>query len=219
MLIIFWRVIFRFLPDFIKDWDFKRLIGLNSICYISWGFFTLFWGIHNIPEKVIKGELDKFLARPMSIMVGLIGEGIRLEAVYEIFTGIVSLVMITVYYNIRPSLIDIFLGLSALIIGTTVVILVHGTVSLLSLWIGRMEHFQSVIDGFDDFQKYPLEFFPGKIHFFLLYILPLYFPGAFATKLYFGMKIPVWHYVSLLGVLIFWTLAFSLTYKYSKKKI
>lgn len=218
LLIVFWKVLFQHLPESLGDWDFYSLCILNSICYISWGIFVFFWGIHQIPQKVFRGEIDKFLSRPMPVLLGLFGEGLNFTAVYEILAGFLSLLLFTFWQQDFPNILQAFLFLVALIGGTLAVVLVHGCISLLSFWFGKISFVQSFIDDLDDFQKYPISFYPAKIQYFLIFILPIYFPGSFAAKIYLGLAIPNWHWVAFGVCLLVWSIIFMVLYKACLRK-
>ena len=213
VLVIFWKALFRYLPQGMNVWDFPRLCVLNSVCYISWGLFVLFWGLHQIPQKVINGEVDKYLSRPMSPLTGFLGEGIYLECIYEILSGIISIVLIVVYYSINISFINIIQFSVVIFLSTLVIVLIHGCLSLLAFWFGKIDSLQSILDDLDNFQKYPLVFFPKNIKLFLIFVVPLYFPGSFSTKILLGIPVPSWHWGALIACFIFWGGVFFIMYK------
>ena len=163
-----------------------------------------FWGLHQIPGKVVEGQLDRFLSRPISPLVGLLGEEIHLEALYEIVAGVFSLVLVCAVYSLWPDFGDLLAALAALVAGTLILVLVHGVISLSSFWFGRLEALQSIVDEMDDFQKYPLSFYPRNFRWFLIFVLPLYFPGAFAAKLYLGMEVEarMWLFLGCLALFL-----------------
>lgn len=218
VLVVFWKVLFSFLPKSIGEWSFSQLCILNSLCYISWGFFVFFWGLHQIPQKVIGGTLDKFLARPISPLVGLLGEEIHLEGIYEIIAGISGICLFSWNYGFRPSFGQVFFSFLALIFGTLILVFLHGVISLGSFWFGRVDNLRNIIDTMDEFQKYPLTFYPKSFHFFLMFLVPLYFPGSFAARIYLGMPIPSLHWVFFLLSFLFWAGLFVIVYSQCLKR-
>lgn len=218
ILVIFWKVLFQFLPTNIGEWDFPKLCILNSICYISWGFFVFFWGFHQIPQKVVSGGLDKFLTRPISPILGLLGEEIHLEAIYEILAGFIGLFLFSWYYSLLPNLPHFLISLAVLLLGTINIVLFHGAISLSSFWFGKIDSLQHIVDTMDEFQKYPLSFFPRGLHWFLMFMLPLYFPGAFAAKIYLGYSLPLTHWVAFAGSLLIWFGIFFILYNQCLKR-
>lgn len=213
VLIIFWQALFQYLPAQIGIWDFPKLCILNSICYISWGIFVFFWGLHQIPQKVISGELDKFLARPISPLLGLIGEEIRFIALYEIIAGIISATIFSYYYEIPITLVKTAFASACLLLGTLIMVLVHGCISLSSFWFGRIDSLQQIIDSMDEFQKYPLSFYPKNFRWFLFFVIPLYFPGSLTAQVFLDMPIPAIEWVFFAFAFCFWLAAFLLLYR------
>lgn len=213
VLVIFWKALFQFLPQGIGDWDFPKLCLLNSICYLSWGTFVFFWGLYQIPKKVISGDLDKFLARPISPLIGLLGEGIHLEGIYEMLSGLIGLIAISWYYSLIPTASQVALSLFAMMLGTLALVFLHGVISISSFWVGRIDSLRQIIDSLDEFQKYPLSFYPMNIRWVLMIIVPLYFPGSFAASLYLGIVVPLWHWAALLMTVLFWGGLFCVLYQ------
>ena len=213
----FWWIMFKHLPKSIGEWNFYDLCLLNSLCYISWGIFTIFWGFHLIPDKIINGQMDKFLCRPMSPLIGLIGEGFYPSAIYEIISGL-GLVIFFMHLSEQAfSLKLIFLSSLAILMGTYCVILFHAIIALLSLWLGRINILQSMLHELDEFQRYPSNFFPKKISMLLKVGIPLYFPGTFACSILLEKHILPYDWILLIGLCCIFTLLFIFIYSESLK--
>lgn len=212
VLVVFWKVVFRFLPERLGDWDFPRLCILNSMCYVSWGIFVFLWGLYQIPVKVVSGDLDKYLSRPISPLIGVIGEEIRLEGVYEVTAGIFGVVLFTLTYQLYPTFLHCIECIFAILMGTITLAFLHGSISLAAFWIGRVDSMRYIVDSMDEFQKYPISLFPTGLKFVLMSIVPLYFPGTFAAQIYLGHQPPLWHWVLFGAITLGWSCLFAALY-------
>ncbi|MBI3534247.1 MAG: ABC-2 family transporter protein [Deltaproteobacteria bacterium] len=213
VLIVFWKTLFQFLPVSIGVWNFPRLCILNSFCYISWGVFVFFWGMHRIPEKVVAGQLDKFLSRPIHPLLGLVGEELNLIGVYEVIAGLAALITICIHYAIYPNFVGVLLSTVALVLGTLGIVIVHGVVSLFSFWLGRVDAIQGVLDHFDEFQRYPIDFYSSWLQKILKYIVPIYFPGTFAARIFLNLTVHWSEWLLLFIVLSVWVGIFIFLYR------
>jgi ABC-2 type transport system permease protein len=212
ILFFFWNTVLASQSK-ILGWSIGELCFLNSLAYISWGLFVVFWGFRTIPDKVRSGAIDKYLMRPVSPLIAVLGEEIHLTGLYEVFAGCLAMWICIIAFNLKIQLIGIFGALVALFLGTFTILVIHGCVSLLGFWFGRVSAIQKIVDQMDEFQRYPIQFFGGSAQKLLIFVMPVYFPGTLAASSLLGKPALENAFAFLVAVCIFWIAVFILLYR------
>lgn len=196
IILVFWKTIFQYI-NVLKDWNFPELAILNAMCYISWGIFILFNGFYALPRKVLRGALDKYLCRPINPLIGLIGEEFRLEAFYQIFAGILIIILVVIAYQLNISPINFLIGIIFMSSATLIIVLIHGVIALSSFWLGKITALQQFLDDFDEFQRYPVNFFPSTLRIFLTFIFPVALAGSYPVSIMLDKTTNWWPWVAV----------------------
>lgn len=190
MSIFFIKVLYINIPD-IAGWSFHQMLVLfaNSqlLFYIH---YTLFGSIRYLSQHIIKGDLDKFLTKPLSAFFTVSIDDLNLVEMIPSF-----IIPIFIYIYALPNL-EIFPGnylisLASLIISLIIYFLVYQAIGLLSFWYSELTHVINWFDYLRDNMKYPADIFPKSIRMIIFTIIPIgimaYAPTVF---LLFGFH---WH--------------------------
>ncbi len=173
----FWKSIFA-AQGSIPGWDIPSLLILFAFQQIFLSFFLSFAaGSYEMEKAIMRGDIDKYLSRPIQPWFALLGEnsfagiggfitGMGVLAIAHfalgipIFTLLFPLLIIMVFL---AALISTFFGL---------------TMGSLAFWFGRTRLFDFITDAFWEFDSYPITLFPGYIQTLTAFTLPFLFATA-----------------------------------------
>jgi ABC-type uncharacterized transport system permease subunit len=147
------------------------LLGAFAGLYISLnGFFSGCWYLSG---KILEGELDKYLARPVNPYFAIMAECLQVD---ELIRGLLSFALL---FGIYASQADHRISLPALaaaafifICGTLSLVFMKSVVSLLTVWYGDLGAFKMLLH-FEDlqFEKYPTTLYGKAVSRVFNYVL------------------------------------------------
>lgn len=183
----FWVLTQKF--DQLGGWDFKELTLLYSLNLLTYAVSgTLFWySIYFLEEKILSGELDRYLVRPRGVIVQL-----ACQQFGYTFLGQVGVVLLFLIPNLTQ-LADHFdlakgLYLVAALAGGILLqasgVILTGALSfriLRSREVGQIFYY-----NLREFINYPLNMFPGLVKTTLTFALPWAFINYYPALLILG---------------------------------
>lgn len=145
-----------------------------------------------MPERILNGEVDKYLVRPVNVMIALLFENV--SVFYLLQQMLVSAVIMGVIIIKFDIVITLTRGLAAafvLVAGILVIQFIIGIITFLTFWLGRIENLRNLFMSVMEVREYPLSVYPKSIQTLLTYFLPVsfsaYYPAAEEgnSRLYF----------------------------------
>lgn len=174
-VIIFWYSLMGHINS-LGGWTFAELAMLSAITLMGEGLGGIFFGFRDLPGKIIGGELDKYLTRPVNTLYAVLFE--QLSIIYFIQQFLLSSILIMIIkinYNLSFSFYNIALSFIVLLLGVLIFNFIYGTITFLAFWFGRLDVFRGLILGLTESKQYPLNIFPKKMQSILTYIIPIAF--------------------------------------------
>jgi ABC-2 type transport system permease protein len=174
IFITFWMSVMNHSPGPLGQWSFPELSILTASTLIAGALMQWSSGLVQLPAKVIRGDLDRYLCRPVSPLFALLAEEVNaLESFYQLASALLLLGSICIYYQVPVTLGAAAASLGLLFIGTLVVLLVQACVGLLSFWYGEVSRLNRMLLLTREFERYPLDLFPLWIQGTLTWIVPI----------------------------------------------
>jgi len=164
-------------------WEVVFLYGLKQLVVAIYAFF--FDNAGNLDFKVINGELDRILIRPLNPLFHLFAEGASLmKGFSSIILGPFFLVIASYKLGLDWTVIDFLMLLLSVLGGVGVLTGVSLSFSSIAFWTMKSAFILDFIFVFrEEFLNYPLNIYGKGIQFMLSFILPLafinYFPSCF----------------------------------------
>lgn len=171
-ILIFWNVLLRHIHTF-GDWTFPELALFSGVTFLGESLGGIFFGFRDLPQRILNGDLDKFLVRPINTLFAVLFE--RVSIVYFLEQFIASILLIGIIFtnfSLTFSLSGFILGSMTLMFGVIIYHLIYGIITFLAFWVGRIGVFRAIIFGLTDAKQYPLTIFPANVRFFLTYLIP-----------------------------------------------
>lgn len=209
LFLIFWKSILTLSNGHLGHWTLPELIVFSSFSLFSNAISLWFYGLLTLHDKVLHGQLDKYLCRPISPLFGLLAEEIRAFAsLQQALAGFLIALPVALLYRLEVHLFDAILAAILLLLGSLTLVLIQGCVALLSFWLGDVSRMQSFLGLMGDFEKYPIDFFPLGLRRFLTWIIPIGMASTLPTLALFGKLPQAWAYLlGAVGLALIWALA------------
>jgi len=181
--LIFLYIIHTTVPN-LNGWSTDELLLLYSLFLFNKGlagFFTN--GLYDIEYYIKKGELDRYLIRPVSPLTQILMGNVDFTQIVNIVAGIGLLIYtipsLNVILNVKTCLIFTTFTLISLVLFFSIKLL---TMSI-AFWTLTSFPLTIAVENLSDFSKYPINIFPQEIKFILIFILPWafisYYPAAY----------------------------------------
>jgi ABC-2 type transport system permease protein len=186
--LVFWRAVAGAVGSF-GGWTMPELALFTAVSYLpalNWLFWN-FWNRASFSDKVLRGDLDKYLARPVHPLFTLAAEDVHVALFLKyLVRPLVMAWVIIRKYNLPvtvPSFVGGYLLLSA---GQLILRIMRATASLVAFKHGDVSGLQSLLFQFAALGSYPVTAFPQALRFFLGYVLPAAFTATYPTLFMLG---------------------------------
>ncbi len=133
VFMMFWYVIFQKIPS-INGWTFAGSMLMLGYVELAQVFWSMLFESYDIPEKIVVGELDSYLARPIAILPSLWARGSDISAV-------MNLIPASIYFYLALQeipLANFMVGLIYAFAGFAILGSIELSLASLSFWFGRV---------------------------------------------------------------------------------
>ena len=169
---------------------------MYNLVDISTQFF--FRGVYFFRQKVVSGEFDFYLAKPMNPLF-------RIMAGYTDFLDLVTLAALAVYgawfagqSSIRPDPMTAILLLIMLAVSFLIALAIHIIVVAIGVITTEVDHSIMVYRDLTSMARVPLEVYSQPVRIFLTYLIPIGFMITAPAKTLLGLLTPPTFLFSLL---------------------
>lgn len=158
----------------LNGWTFEQMAFLYGFCLLPKSIDHVFtdniWMISN--GYIIKGQLDKYLIKPINPLFQIISEHLQYEGLGETILGL----FLIIYYGPKQGIIWNANNIIPLIICLIASIFLFTSIKLifssLAFWTGRSIRLLTGIYDLSNFTKYPITIFNDVVKVLLTYIIP-----------------------------------------------
>ncbi len=161
-----------------QGWSYSDLIlllGFGQI-YVYFTYMIYDLGMSSIPKKIINGEFDRMLTKPINIKFLSSFESIAVSQLIPMIVTVVPLLLYGLNGRGNLSTLNIFLAFGLCFLG--IVAFYFLSLALIGLTF-FIENAQSLKDFLtqrtSDLSRIPVTFFPKLVQYSLTYIIPLAF--------------------------------------------
>jgi ABC-2 type transport system permease protein len=211
-LIFLWLIYAR-IPT-IQGWSFSEVLFIYGMTFFTEGITSLLIeGFWMLGRMVHRGELDRYLVRPVPLPVQILGSAVGLHGIGTTLLGAALIVQAlgsaTVLWTPARIAAALVLLISAIVIRCAIVIVPNAIV----FWAPGVNSSVAVsVAEFGDFAKYPISIYGLALQALVTLVVPFAFISFFpATALFdkpdgarWGLLVPVVAVYSLLVTLVVW---------------
>jgi ABC-2 type transport system permease protein len=212
IFIIFWRSILSFTSESLGEWTFPELAILSAFSLLATAIMQWFVGLTTLSRKVLRGEVDKYLCKPVSPLLALLAEEMRgLASLQQVVSAGAILGGIAAYYDVPMTPASAVWSLLVLVVGCVVVVLIQGTIAMLAFWLGDVSRIQSLFMISGELERYPLTLFPSWLQQMMTWIIPIGLISTFPVLVLLGRVEMAASYLLIgISLLVVWGSIFSL---------
>ena len=135
---------------------------------------------------VRKGDFDKYLTRPISPLLHVIMEFIQFDALGELLTGIVLVIVASVKLSIQYTFTKVVLMLVAMLFGTLIFTSIKIACSAIAFKIKQSGSILQIFYMTSDFARYPVTIYNEVVKNIVTYIIPFaftaYYPASYILR-------------------------------------
>lgn len=174
IFILFWKAIVIHTTDALGDWSFSDLVVLSSFTLVASAMMQWFVGLLRLSNKVVRGEVDKYLCKPVSPLFALLAEEMNgLGALQQMASAVFIFTAVCLWFDVTVTLPNLLASLFLLFLGGAAVLLIQAILSMLAFWFGDVSRLNTLFMMTGEFERYPLTLFPGWLRGFLTWIVPI----------------------------------------------
>lgn len=198
---LFLWVVFSRIPD-IQGWGLWEVAFMYAAIYVSEGVGSLFFeGTWRMLRLINMGELDRYLVRPVPLVLQIFCTGIGMNGLGNIVIGgsiiVMSLTRMDITWNAQHVALAFLLFVSAM----TTRVAINLAANCSGFWIRSSGNaFPIMIHNLGEFAKYPITIFSQGLQLFISLVVPFAFVSFFPAAAIFS-KAP-WSYWGWLGPLV-----------------
>lgn len=205
--VMFLFLVFKEIPS-IDGWYFNEILLMYGFAQLPRGidhFFTdNLWAV--AWNKVICGEFDRYMVRPINLLFQVISEKLQTDAIGEILVGSV-LIIISIRNNVVSFSIEKwFAFIFSIVIGSILYTAIKLIFSSLAFWLQRSGTFLYTVYQTADFSKYPIQIYSKSIKFIISWIIPFAFVSYFPVSYFLGKN----SFMATIGIEFIITIVFSI---------
>ncbi|MFQ3547460.1 MAG: ABC-2 family transporter protein [Termitinemataceae bacterium] len=181
--LVFIFIIFRNIP-MLDGWTVDQIVFIYGFSLIPRGLDHFYadnlWKVAYF--LIRRGEFDKYLTRPIDPLHHVLLEGFEVDALGELISGIVLVVIATNRLGLSFTLLQIGGGLVAVLFGTLIYTGIKIIFAAIALWTKQSGSLLHMVYMTSDFAKYPITIYNLLVKTVVTYILPFaftaYYPAA-----------------------------------------
>lgn len=172
----------------IGNWGVGDLMVLYGLCMICWSLYSIFFkNLSNLQTEIVTGAFDKYLLRPVSPFVQLVGGEIRYTGLCDTIMGALLVASGLAALGLRWTPID-FLWLFVFIVsGGVIIVCIQFIVACVAFWSTKASALRSIVTHiYLLIQKYPITIFGTAFRVLVTAVLPVaflnFYPAAMLLR-------------------------------------
>ena len=215
IFIVFWKAVLSFTAKDLGGWRFPDLVILTAFTLVSNAVMQWFAGLLQLPRKVLKGELDKYLSKPLSPLFALVAEDMNgMASMQAMVSAVLILGSACLYFGVHPTLGGILVSLLLMVVGCVVLLLIQGWISMLTFWWGDVSRLSSLFMLSGEFERYPINLFPLGVRRLLTWVIPIGAISTYPVLVFLGRAESAVRYLGIAAVLaLFWAVVFRFSWR------
>lgn len=186
---LFLWVVFSRIPD-IQGWGLWEVAFMYAAIYVSEGVGSLFFeGTWRMLRLVNLGELDRYLVRPVPVVLQIFCTGIGMNGIGNIVIGGTIIGISLSHVQMDWSLSTVLMALLLFVSAITIRIAINLAANCSSFWIRNSGNaFPIMIHNLGEFAKYPITIFSFGLQLFISIVVPFAFVSFFPAAVLFGKE-------------------------------
>jgi len=206
----FWKSVLTFTASRLGGWTFPELAILSSFTLASTAVAQWLVGLLQLSQKILEGDLDKYLCKPVPPLLALLGESVNgLASLQQLTSAGLLLTAVCLYYRVPLSPGNVAAGLLILSLGCAALLLIRGCIALSAFWLGDVSRLNGLFQISGEFERYPINLFPVWLQGILTWVVPVGLISTWPVLAFLGKGGSPWTWLAIgLALVLFWSLVF-----------
>lgn len=188
----------------LAGWTVWEIVFLYGIWMVGNSIYSLlFFHISWLDQYVIQGDFDRFLIRPLSPFLQLLGNEVSMNGVADVIFGLVATGLAIENLKLHFGLAQWLFLLVALISAAAIELGITLICSTAAFWTGRSSGLVATVNqvNWNMVQQYPLDMFGPGFRVFVTCFIPVAFLNYYPARWLLGKITPVdpWYFLSFLS--------------------
>lgn len=180
--VLFITLVFTQIPS-LNGWTLDKMIFLYGFFQLPRGIDHLFTdNIWMIPSKVRRGDIDRYLVRPINPLFQCIAERFQPEAFGELIVGVILIAYTLDKVGITLNLLTLGMMLIYVIMGSMIYTGIKLITASVGFWAMNSMPLMTSVYNIADFSKYPIVIFPKVVQIIITYVIPFGFVSFFPAN-------------------------------------
>jgi ABC-2 type transport system permease protein len=218
--VFLWVILPRF--EALAGWTLGEVAFLYGLRLLAHGVYgLLFNAIQRISRMTRRGELDRYLVRPLPLLIQILAERVHVPGIGDLLGGVVLFLAAQALVGIDWSplaLVYLALAVAGGCLVEAALRLAINTLAFRFLEVGSLSFFVDNLIG--NFGNYPLRIYGQTAQFLLTFVLPVAFVAYFPATVLLGRtgELSV-HPALAYGAPLVGIVAFAVTYRFWRGEI
>ena len=185
--IVFIGIIFSQIPN-LDGFLFYEIIFIYGFSLVPKGIDHLLTdNLWKVAWFIVrKGDFDKYLTRPINPLLHVIMESIQFDALGELLTGIILMIIASIKLSIQYTFVNVTLMIIAMVFGTLIFTSIKIACSAFAFKIKQSGSILQIFYMTSDFAKYPVTIYNSIVRNIITYIIPFaftaYYPASYILR-------------------------------------
>jgi len=157
-------------------WSFPALLFLFSLRMVCHGLYAFFGSpLRDLPSIVDRGDFDRFMLRPVSPLLQVIGAA-NIAAAYDFLVGVGMLIFSWKLVNISISVANLFVLLLTLVGATLILFAIELISASMAFWLIKTGNLPWILFWFEEkYIIYPMNIYVRPLQAIMTFFLPFAF--------------------------------------------
>ena len=192
--ILFIFIIFTQIPS-LMGWNFNEIIYIYGFSLIPKALdHLLFDNLWDVGYFIIKkGEFDKYLTRPINTLFHIMVEKFQVDALGELFIGILLICYSVPKLDIEVDIIRIIFTIIVIPFATLIYTSIKIVTAAFAFWIKKSGNIMLMFYMINDFTKYPVTIYNNFVRRVITYIIPFAFTAFYPASYFLTGNNPIFN--------------------------
>ncbi|MDD3411282.1 MAG: ABC-2 family transporter protein [Eubacteriales bacterium] len=169
----------------VDGWSAAELMVLYGMCMVSWSLYSIFFkNLNNLESEILSGAFDRYLLRPVSPFLQLVGGDVRYTGLCDTLLGLALVICGCAGEGARWGVGQCLWFVLLVLCGGAIMVCIQTMISCAAFWIAKSSALRSITTHvYMLVQRYPISIFGAPLRVLVTAILPVaflnYYPASF----------------------------------------
>lgn len=172
----------------VDGWNVAELMMLYGMCMVSWSIYSVFFkNLNNVENEIMTGNLDRYLMKPISPYLQLIGGEIRYSGLCDTLLGVLLMAIGSLMLSLRITPVWLIMLILFVFCGGVIVVCIQTLISCVAFVFTKASALRLIVTHiYMLVQKYPISIFGTPFRVLVTAVLPVAFLNYYPVSYLLG---------------------------------